>query len=115
MQNAALHYVSFQHPTSSMHNTVNVSPSVLVHRAFSSSGQNNSENGNGLGGKSMFSAGIMEHQLGSSDNINHNVSGPLIDNRSRVKAEGVQDLSSGTNLFVDHFGQEDLMSALLKQ
>nr|KYP57922.1 Two-component response regulator ARR2 [Cajanus cajan] len=39
----------------------------------------------------------------------------LVDNSIRVKAERIPDASSQTNLFPEHYGQEDLMSALLKQ
>ncbi|RYR12896.1 hypothetical protein Ahy_B04g070183 isoform C [Arachis hypogaea] len=39
----------------------------------------------------------------------------LIDNSVRVKAERVPDASSQTNFFPEQYGQEDLMSALLKQ
>ncbi|KAL9225147.1 hypothetical protein vseg_001102 [Gypsophila vaccaria] len=66
-------------------------------------------------GNSMFSSGLDNQHL-VVPNINHNGHGILVDNTPRVKAEKISDIvSPGTNLFSEHYGQDDLMSALFKQ
>ncbi|GAB4850838.1 hypothetical protein Ancab_030137 [Ancistrocladus abbreviatus] len=114
LQNATLDYVAPPHSANSVQNAMNVAPSVLVHQAFSNSSEKSVQNSNGLVGRTMFSAGA-EPQLGGTNNINQNVNSLLIDNNSRVKVERVQEVSSGTGLFSNHLGEDDLMSALLKQ
>ncbi|XP_074282360.1 two-component response regulator ARR2-like isoform X2 [Silene latifolia] len=81
---------SSQLSTSMHHNTGNVGPSALVN------------------GKQMFSTGLDSQHLGmNSINV-----GPSV----LVKAETYSDIPSpGTHLFAQHYDQDDLMSALLKQ
>lgn len=92
--------------------SVNVSPSVLLNQSYVHN-QTNEHNGNSLTGKQpMFSGGLENQQMGT---MNHNqiLNGPpLVGNPMRVKTEVI---NPGANLFSEHYGQEDLMSALLKQ
>jgi two-component response regulator (ARR-B family) len=65
-------------------------------------------------GKSPFSLGEgLEHS--NLQNGGQHFNPLLAGNSTRVKSESVPDASSQTNLFPDHYGQDDLMSALLKQ
>ncbi|GMH19904.1 hypothetical protein Nepgr_021745 [Nepenthes gracilis] len=115
LQNAALNYgAASRYPTTSLGNAVNVSPSVLVHQAFSLANHKNGHNGDCHVGKTISFAGA-EEQFGGTTNIDRNANCLLTNIPSRVKVERVQEMSSRTNLFSDHFGHDDLMSALLKQ
>ncbi|KAK9724218.1 hypothetical protein RND81_05G056300 [Saponaria officinalis] len=91
---------SSQHATS-VQNSVNVAPSVLVNQSY---------------GKTTFSTGLDNQHLGTQNiNYSYNVRGGL-DNTPKVKTETLTEIvSPDTNLFSEHYGQDDLMSALLKQ
>ncbi|KAK9672964.1 hypothetical protein RND81_12G137700 [Saponaria officinalis] len=66
-------------------------------------------------GNPVFSSGLDNQHL-TMPNSNHNVNGVLVDNTPRVKAEKISDIvSPGTNLFSEHYGQDDLLGALFKQ
>ncbi|KAJ8444952.1 hypothetical protein Cgig2_029146 [Carnegiea gigantea] len=104
---------SSQHATQ-LQGGVNVAPSVLVNQSYVPD-QRNEHSGNALTGKPMFSAGLENQHMGMM-NPNQNLNGGLVDIPPRVKTERVSDvISPGSNLFSEHYGQEDLMSALLKQ
>ncbi|KAL1359088.1 hypothetical protein HN51_004338 [Arachis hypogaea] len=113
---AGLTYDATQHSNHVQGNTdVSVSPSVLVHPGFTSiqqTGQNRDTTSSM--GKDMFSIGEGMDQ-GNLQNISQPQNPLLVDNSVRVKAERVPDASSQTNFFPEQYGQEDLMSALLKQ
>ncbi|GAB2294299.1 hypothetical protein Dimus_028509 [Dionaea muscipula] len=99
----------------SVKNTINVPPSVMVHQAFPSSQKNGENNVSLVGRRTVMSTGP-DRELGSTNrSINEKVNNILIDNASKVKPERVQEISSVTNPFSDHFGQDDLMSVLFKQ
>ncbi|KAL9252662.1 Two-component response regulator ARR2-like protein [Drosera capensis] len=108
LQNAA-----FVSGATSVQNTVNVSPSVMVHQAFPPSPKNG-ENNIGHLGKNVLLTGP-NRQLGSANSMNPSANNIFVGNASRVKMERVQEVSSITNPLPDHYGQDDLMSALLKQ
>ncbi|CAI8610714.1 unnamed protein product [Vicia faba] len=113
MTNPGLTYDSSQH-ANPLHGNIDVSPSVLVHQGYSSTPQNGHNRDNSLIGKSPFSLGESSEQ-GHFQNGVQNFN-PLVENSTRViKSEIVPDASSQTSLFPDHYGQEDLMSVLLKQ
>ncbi|CAJ2653980.1 unnamed protein product [Trifolium pratense] len=97
-----------------LHGNIDVSPSVLVQQGYSSSQQPGHNRDPSLIGKSPFSLGEgLDHSNLQNGGQHFN---PLIaESSTRVKSERVPDASSQTNLFPDHYGQEDLMSALLKQ
>ncbi|KAE8717779.1 Two-component response regulator ARR2 [Hibiscus syriacus] len=103
--------MTFNFPQHSSSLQSNLMQSVLVQQG--SSGQMNGHNrSSAVVSRAMFSAGdIKEH--GNAQNVNQHLNN-LVDNIIRVKSEGVFDTSPG-NLFPVHFGQEDLMGALLKQ
>ncbi|KAI5415667.1 two-component response regulator ARR2 isoform X1 [Lathyrus oleraceus] len=113
MTNPGLTYDSSQH-ANPLHSNIDVSPSVLVHQGYSSTPQNGHNRDNSLIGKSPFSLGESSEQGNFQNGVQH--FNPLVENSTRViKSEIVPDASSQTNLFPDHYGQEDLMSVLLKQ
>ncbi|KEH32327.1 two-component response regulator ARR2-like protein [Medicago truncatula] len=114
MTNQGLMYDSSSH-ANPLHGNIDVSPSVLVHQGFSSAQQTGHSRDASLLGKSPFSLGEGLEQ-GNLQNGGGQHFNPLyVENLTRVKAERVPDASSHTDLFPDHFGQDDLMSALLKQ
>lgn len=103
---------SSQH-VSSMQSSVNVAPSIMVNHSYVPT-QKNEQNGHGIAGKPLFSAGFENQHVGMQS-INQNLN-CIVNNSSRVKAESVSDVGNpGANIFSEHYGQEDLMSALLKQ
>ncbi|CAK8563748.1 unnamed protein product [Lathyrus sativus] len=113
MTNPGLTYDSSQH-ANPLHGNIDVSPSVLVHQGYSSTPQNGHNRDNSLIGKSPFSLGESSGQGNFQNGVQH--FNPIVENSTRViKSEIVPDASSQTNLFPDHYGQEDLMSVLLKQ
>ncbi|KAK4425920.1 Two-component response regulator ARR2 [Sesamum alatum] len=96
---------------SNVRGSLDVSSSVLIQQQFSSnqkSGQNRVPPVN----KAAFS---VADGLGNSSNIGQQLSSSLVDNPSRIKAERPPDMGYQNGLFSEHFGQEDLMTAILKQ
>ncbi|KAK7348102.1 hypothetical protein VNO80_22651 [Phaseolus coccineus] len=102
------------HHANPLQGNIDVSPSVLVHQGFSSTQQTGQTRDATLIGKAMFSLGEGSEQDNLQNAVQH-LHPLLVDNSIRVKAERIPDASSQTNLFPDHYVQEDLMSALLKQ
>ncbi|KAL0457459.1 UNVERIFIED_CONTAM: Two-component response regulator ARR1 [Sesamum latifolium] len=91
--------------------SLDVSSSLLIQQQFSSnqkSGQNRIPPVN----KAAFS---VADGLGNTSNIGQQLSSSLVDNPSRIKAERLPDMGFHNGLFSEHFGQEDLMTAILKQ
>ncbi|RZC04454.1 Two-component response regulator ARR2 isoform C [Glycine soja] len=111
--NPNLTYNASQH-ANPLQGNIDVTPSVLVHQGFSSTQQTGQSRDAALIGKAMFSMGEGLEQ-NNFQNASQNLNPLLLDNSIRVKAERIPDASSQTNLFPEHYGQEDLMSALLKQ
>ncbi|KAJ4848239.1 hypothetical protein Tsubulata_042285 [Turnera subulata] len=113
LQNVGLTFNGSQQ-SNSMQNNLDVGSSILAHQSFSS-GQSNGENRNVSSVvKPIFSTGD------ATDHVNVHSSGQLLntffaDNSVRVKSERVSDANCQPGLFPEQFGQEDLMSALLKQ
>jgi two-component response regulator (ARR-B family) len=114
LQNVGLHFDASQN-ANPIQGNLEVSPSVLVHQGYSSS-QRSGQNRNASPlGRGMFSGVDGTEQRNTQNAGQHLNNNLLIDNSVRVKAERIPDASSQTTLFPEHFGQEDLMSALLKQ
>ena len=114
LQNPGMTFGSSSQHATQLQGGVNVAPSVLVNQSYVPD-QRNEHSGNALTGKPMFSAGLENQHMGIM-NPNQNLNGALVDIPPRVKTERVSDvISPGSNLFSEHYGQEDLMSALLKQ
>ncbi|GMJ05440.1 response regulator 1 [Hibiscus trionum] len=112
LQNVGMTFDDSRH-SNSLQGNLDLSQSVLVQQGFSSgrmSGQNRSA---AVVSKAMFSAGDST-EPGNLLNVSQHLNSLPVDNTIRVKTESVADVNSD-NLFIDHFGQEDLMSALLKQ
>lgn len=113
LQNVGLHFDASQN-ANPLQGNLEVSPSVLVHQGYSSS-QRSGQNRNASAlGRAMFS-GVDTTEQRNTQNVGQHLNNLLVDNSVRVKAERIPDASSQTALFPEHFGQEDLMSALLKQ
>lgn len=111
-QNMGLTYDTSQH-ANALHSNIDVLPSVIVHQSFSSSTQQIGQNRDStLIGKAVYSQGNGLEQ-GNLQNIDQNLH-PLVENSARVKTEIISDTNSHSN-FPGHYGQDDLMSALLKQ
>lgn len=86
----------------------------LVHQGFSGSQRNMPVRNQSNVGKPMYSMGDTDH--GNSQNINQHLNNTLLgDNSVRVKTERTTDVLGDTAFFPEQFGQDDLMSALLKQ
>ncbi|KAA8527406.1 hypothetical protein F0562_034879 [Nyssa sinensis] len=111
LQNIGLTFEASQH--ANRQGSMDVPPSVLVHQGFSSC-QKSRQNRDTSIGNAMFSAGE-ESGHGNASNSGHQLNTFLTDNSLRVKAERLPDVSCQNTLFPEQFGQEDLMSALLKQ
>ncbi|XP_041027152.1 two-component response regulator ARR1-like isoform X1 [Juglans microcarpa x Juglans regia] len=113
LQNVGLHFNASQN-ANPVQGNLDVLPSVLVHQGYSSrqgSGQNRNISAMG---RTMFS-GVEATGQGNAQIMDQQLSNLIVDNPVRVKYERFSDTSSQNALFADHFGQEDLMSALLKQ
>ncbi|RDY11974.1 Two-component response regulator ARR2, partial [Mucuna pruriens] len=96
---------------------IDVSPSVLVHQGFPSMQQAAQNRDTTSIGKAMFTTGEGIHQ-GNLQNVgqHHNNNNLFVDNSVRVKAERIPEPSSQiNNLLSEQYGQEDLLSAFLKQ
>ncbi|KAK3189019.1 hypothetical protein Dsin_028580 [Dipteronia sinensis] len=101
--------------SNSLRSNIDVAPSVLINQSYSS-GQRNGQNGNAsVTGKAIFSVGEGTEHRNNGQNVGHHMNNLLGDNSMRIKTERVPDTSFQPALFPQHFGQEDLMSALLKQ
>ncbi|TYH29689.1 hypothetical protein ES288_A01G032400v1 [Gossypium darwinii] len=112
LQNAGMILDDSQH-SNSLQGNLDLTQSVLVQQGFPS-GQINGQNRSvPIVSKAMFSAGDST-EPGNLLNVNHHLNTIRADNTVRVKSESVAD-GNPSNLFTDHFGQEDLMIALLKQ
>ncbi|KAK4353722.1 hypothetical protein RND71_025916 [Anisodus tanguticus] len=97
---------------SSIPGTLDVSPSMLVQQGISSI-KKNGQNGNSHISK-VFSSREESgnvHPMGGGPQLNLIPGGNLLN----VKSEQLPDTSYQNTFFPDQFGQDDLMSALLKQ
>lgn len=113
IQNVGMTFDASQH-SNSMQGNLDVPSAVLVHQGFSSSQRNLQNRNESHLSKAMFSAGD-DTDHGNVQNINQHINAFLGENSVRVKTERIPDAGSHTPFFPEQFGQEDLMSALLKQ
>ncbi|XP_014499068.1 two-component response regulator ARR2 [Vigna radiata var. radiata] len=107
-------YDSSQH-ANPLQGNIDVSPSVLVHQGFPCLQQQSvqTRDSNSIG-KPLFCTGEAIHQS-NLQNVSQHLNN-LVDSSVRVKAETFPDPSSQiNNLFSDQYGQEDLVTAFLKQ
>lgn len=94
---------------------LDIPPSAFAHQGYASSQQNGQNRNAATAGKAMF---LLEEETGNgnSQSMGQQLNSIFVDGSVRVKVERVApDTGSQTDLFPEHFGQEDLMSALLKQ
>ncbi|KAF3456297.1 hypothetical protein FNV43_RR00947 [Rhamnella rubrinervis] len=113
IQNVGMTFDASQH-SNSLQGGLDISSSVLVHQGFSSSQRNLQNRNQSQVSKAMFSVGDNTDH-GNGQNINEHLNTLLGDNSIRVKTERIPDAGPQTDFFHEQFGQEDLMSALLKQ
>ncbi|KAF9673211.1 hypothetical protein SADUNF_Sadunf10G0000700 [Salix dunnii] len=113
LQNAGMTFNGSQQ-SNSLQSNVDVASSVLAHQGFSSSQSNGQGTNISAVGKPMFSAGDATDHV-SAQSLGQPLNTLFAENFVRVKTERVPDSSLQTTLFNEQFGQEDLMSALLKQ
>ncbi|KAM6565869.1 hypothetical protein CsatA_024997 [Cannabis sativa] len=85
----------------------------MVNQGFSPGQRNLSVRNHSNVGKTIFSMGENDH--GTSHNINQNLNPHPGDHSVRVKSERIPEIGNDTGFFPEQFGQDDLMSALLKQ
>ncbi|KAL9161269.1 hypothetical protein ABFS82_07G009800 [Erythranthe guttata] len=90
---------------------LDVSPSVLVQQRFTTSNQKSVGQNRGL---SVINNNINKTAYSE---IGQQINSSLSDNQLRIKAERLPDMGFQNGIFPheQHFGQEDLMSAFLKQ
>ncbi|KAA3481133.1 two-component response regulator ARR2-like isoform X2 [Gossypium australe] len=112
LQNVGMAFDTSQH-SNSLQGNLDLTQSALGQQGFSSGQMNGHNRSAAVASKAMFSTGDVK-ELGSTQNDNQHLNNLLVDNTIRVKSERVCD-TSPANIFPDHFGQDDLMSALLKQ
>ncbi|KAJ7955178.1 Two-component response regulator [Quillaja saponaria] len=112
LQNVGLTFDASQH-ANPLQGNIDVSSSILVHQGFSSNQQSGQHCNASSVGKTMFSSGEGIEQANPQHFGQH--FNTLLGNSQRVKAERIPDASSQSTVFPEQYGQEDLMSALLRQ
>ncbi|XP_061349151.1 two-component response regulator ARR2-like [Gastrolobium bilobum] len=110
--NPCLPYVASQH--ANLQGYIDVSPSVLVQQGYSSSQQTGQSRDAALIGKNMLSLGeCLKHD--NLQNASQHLNELPVDDPIRATAEINLNAIPKTNLNTEHNGEEDLMSAPLKQ
>lgn len=112
LQNVALTFDASQH-VNSLQGKPYLSPSFLTNQDCASMQKNGQNMNTSVIGKSMFLRETIEQ--GNTKNSAQRPNNPMADNSIKVKTETMPDSRSETVLLPEHFGQDDLMSALLKQ
>lgn len=94
--------------------SLDIPPSAFAHQGYASSQQNGQNRNTSTAGKPTF---LLEagSDNGNAPGLGQQLNPLFVDGSVRVKAERASDTISQNDLFSEHFGQEDLMSALLKQ
>ncbi|XP_043722377.1 two-component response regulator ARR2-like isoform X2 [Telopea speciosissima] len=114
LQNVGLNFEASQHLNSIIQSNTNHTPSVLASQGFASSQKNGQSMNMHVVGNAVNSYEEANGH-GNTQNSGQRSNNPLMENSFRVKSEAIPDLSCETVLTPDHLGQDDLMSALLKQ
>ncbi|KAF8394620.1 hypothetical protein HHK36_020834 [Tetracentron sinense] len=113
LQNVGLTVEMFQNSNSEQGN-LDFLPSVLGHQGFTSSEKNGQNKNTSDVCKAVVS--LMEgNEHMNAENITQCYNHLLVDNSFRVKDECLPDRSGKTVILAEHFGGDDLMSALFKQ
>ncbi|XP_061975714.1 two-component response regulator ARR2-like isoform X1 [Populus nigra] len=113
LQNVGMAFNGSQQ-SNSLQSNVDVASSVLAHQGFSSSQSNGQGRNVSAVSKPIFSAGDATGHV-NAQSLGQPLNTFFAENLVRVKTERVPDANLQTTLFNEQFGQEDLMSALLKQ
>nr|XP_011461762.1 PREDICTED: two-component response regulator ARR1-like isoform X2 [Fragaria vesca subsp. vesca] len=111
LQNVGLTFDASHH-ANSVHGGLD--SSGLVHQGFPSNQRNGQSRNSSNVGKPMFPMGASTdqgHMQNTSQHLSNNL---IVDNTVRIKSERLSDASQNS-FFHDQYGQDDLMSALLKQ
>ena len=106
LQNVGMTFNASEH-LNPIRQNLGMSPSLLAHHPFSSRQKNGQTMNTPSVGKAMFSVGT-GNEHGNTHNINQNLN-------TTVKMEKIHDPSCDVTPFPQHYGQDDLMSALFKQ
>ncbi|KAH6785929.1 hypothetical protein C2S51_038384 [Perilla frutescens var. frutescens] len=109
LQNVGSTFETAQH--SNVQGRLDVAPSVLVQPGFPSDQRNGHIRTTSVN-KAAFSAAS---GLGNITNLGQQLTSSQADNSLRIKSERLPEMGFQNSIFPDQFGQEDLMSALLKQ
>lgn len=109
LQNVGSTYETPQH--SNVQARLDVASSVLVQSGFASDHRSGLIRSTSVN-KATFSTGT---GLGNNTNLGQQLTPSHADSSLRIKTERLPDMGFQNKLFPDQFGQEDLMSALLKQ
>ncbi|XP_057806064.1 two-component response regulator ARR2-like isoform X2 [Salvia miltiorrhiza] len=112
LQNVGSSFESPQH--SNAQGRLDVAPSVLVQPGFASDHRSGHIRATSVN-KAAFSAASSLSNSTSLGQQQQQLTSSHGDNSLRIKTERLPDMGFGSSLFPDQFGQEDLMSALLKQ
>ncbi|XP_022849310.1 two-component response regulator ARR2-like isoform X1 [Olea europaea var. sylvestris] len=110
MQNVGSTFDVSQH--SNIQGSLDVLPSILVQQGFSSS-HKSEQSRNASVSKAAFSVG--DGRIGNTSNPGHPLNLSLADISQRIKSERLPNMGFQNTFFSEQFGQDDLMSALLKQ
>ncbi|KAL2459299.1 Two-component response regulator ARR2 [Forsythia ovata] len=110
MQNVGSTFDVSQH--SNLQGSLGVSPSILVQQGFSSN-HKSEQSRNASVSKAAFSVG--DGRIGNSSSSGQQLNSSPADISQRIKAERLPNMGFQNTLFPEQFGQDDLMSALLKQ
>ncbi|KAJ6688999.1 hypothetical protein OIU85_005422 [Salix viminalis] len=100
--------------SNSVQSNLDVASSVLSHQGFSSCQSNGQRRSISAVGKPVFPAGDVTEPV-HAQSLGQPINSCFAENSMRVKTERVPDANPQTALFNEQFGQEDLMSALLRQ
>ncbi|KAJ6725518.1 TWO-COMPONENT RESPONSE REGULATOR [Salix purpurea] len=100
--------------SNSVQRNLDVASSVLSHQGFSSCQSNGQSRSISAVGKPVFPAGDVTEPV-HAQCLGQPINSCFAENSMRVKTERVPDANPQNALFNEQFGQEDLMSALLRQ
>ncbi|KAJ6351695.1 hypothetical protein OIU78_007572 [Salix suchowensis] len=112
-QNAGMAFNGSQQ-SNSVQSNLDVASSVLSHQGFSSCQSNGQSRSISAVGKPVFPAGDVTEPV-HAQCLGQPINSCFAENSMRVKTERVPDANPQNALFNEQFGQEDLMSALLRQ
>ncbi|KAJ4956470.1 hypothetical protein NE237_013253 [Protea cynaroides] len=114
LQNVGLNFDTSQSLNSIVQSNTNHTPSVLGNQGFASRKKIGQNMNMYVVGNAVISSGEANGH-GITENSAQRPNNPLVENSFGVKFEAIPDLICERLLIADHLGQDDLMTALLKQ